>query len=76
MDYPGEPDLITQVLKSEEHFLAAVMGRCDYESMVRDADGGRGAHVKECGLLLEDRKCEQTYSSLKFQERNVVLITP
>lgn len=49
MDYPGEPDLITQVLKSEEHFLAAVMGRCDYESMVRDADGGRGAHVKECG---------------------------
>lgn len=50
MDYPGEPDLITQVLKSEEHFLAVVMGgRCDYESMVRDADGGRGSHVEECG---------------------------
>lgn len=49
MDYPDEPDLITQVLKSEERFLAVVMGRCDYESMVRDADGGRGSHVKECG---------------------------
>lgn len=48
MDYSGEQDLITRVLKSE-HFLTVAMGICDYESMVRDPDGGRESHVKECG---------------------------
>lgn len=48
LDYPGDQDLITWVLKSE-YFLTVVMGKCDHESKVRDADGGRESHVKECG---------------------------